>query len=352
MKYNPNDSLLVYEVSENAINIGDYVQSLAAKQFLDQPVQYLSREKLHQYEGSETRLIMNGWFMHEAKNWPPAQAIKPLFVAFHLNSSATELLNTDQSIAYFKTHEPIGCRDKYTVNLLQQHDIKAFFTGCLTLTLGETYHSEQKDGKIYFVDPHMPVKRKSNLQKMGFLLNAIPHFNTIKKITAKKHNGAVTLRNYLNTSMFYKMYHPFFSNEVLQEAEYIHHLYRPEDFSNEKQMFEEAEKLLNKYAKAKLVVTSRIHCALPCLSMGTPVIYTDDLEKSEISSCRLDGLLELFNLLFIGKDKIVGSDMTDNINFVDSQTTISNKTAYQKLKNDLIEILNKNNYLIHKNNPS
>ncbi|MPN27308.1 hypothetical protein SDC9_174739 [bioreactor metagenome] len=238
------------------------------------------------------------------------------------------------------------------MNLLQQHHIKAFFTGCLTLTLGETFHSEEKDGKIYFVDPYMPVHRKSNLQKILLLLKTAPHFKAIKKITAKRYKGEVTFRNYLNTCFFYKIYQTFFSKEILQDAEYIKHIYKPEGFSSENQMFQEAEKLLRKYAKAKLVVTSRIHCALPCLSMETPVIYIDDLEKSEISSCRLDGLLELFNLLFIEKDKIVGSDIADKINFVDSQITISNKTTYRKLKNDLIEILNKNNYFIHKNKPS
>jgi len=32
------------------------------------------------------------------------------------------------------------------------------------------------------------------------------------------------------------------------------------------------ENLLNKYAQAKLVITSRLHCALPCVAYNTPCI--------------------------------------------------------------------------------
>ena len=56
----------------------------------------------------------------------------------------------------------------------------------------------------------------------------------------------------------------------------------------------EIANLLNKYARAKLVITSRIHCALPCLAMGTPVIFINGFD-SFVDSCRFDGIIELFN---------------------------------------------------------
>ena len=59
-----------------------------------------------------------------------------------------------------------------------------------------------------------------------------------------------------------------------------------------------AEDLLHKYAKAKLVITSRIHCALPCLALGTPVIFVNGFD-SFVDSCRFDGILELFNRIDI-----------------------------------------------------
>ena len=40
-----------------------------------------------------------------------------------------------EGIAYLQKHAPIGCRDHYTLQLLQKHQIPAYFSGCLTLSL-------------------------------------------------------------------------------------------------------------------------------------------------------------------------------------------------------------------------
>ena len=37
----------------------------------------------------------------------------------------------------------------------------------------------------------------------------------------------------------------------------------------------DVENLLERYKKAKVVFTSLIHCALPCIAMGTPVVFVD-----------------------------------------------------------------------------
>jgi hypothetical protein len=34
-----------------------------------------------------------------------------------------------------------------------------------------------------------------------------------------------------------------------------------------------AQDLLNMYSNARCVITSRLHCALPCLAFGTPVVF-------------------------------------------------------------------------------
>jgi len=49
-----------------------------------------------------------------------------------------------------------------------------------------------------------------------------------------------------------------------------------------------AQKRLDEYAQAKLVITSRIHCALPCLAFGTPVIFI----HQNLADPRFSGLLE------------------------------------------------------------
>ena len=68
---------------------------------------------------------------------------------------------------------------------------------------------------------------------------------------------------------------------------------KPNTISDEKR-FEIAEDLLRRYARAKFVITSRIHCALPCLALGTPVVFINSFQdKSNLS--RLEGLIDLFN---------------------------------------------------------
>ena len=51
-----------------------------------------------------------------------------------------------------------------------------------------------------------------------------------------------------------------------------------------------ARALLRRYSSAKLVITSRLHCALPCLALGTPVLL---LRQDIQSDPRFDGLREL-----------------------------------------------------------
>ena len=132
----------------SGVNIGDYVQALASSQFLPHIDGFIDRdEDLKDYAGEPCKVIMNGWYMHLPQNWPPSDLIDPLFVAFHLNSGVKEVLLSSQSIAYLKSHQPIGCRDLNTLYLLSKNGVDAYFSGCMTLTLGEKYHSEEKEDK-------------------------------------------------------------------------------------------------------------------------------------------------------------------------------------------------------------
>lgn len=344
---NKTDGLLIYETHNNLINIGDYIQSLAAKQFLNNPIQYVSREKLDEYKGDHLNLIMNGWFLHNPTNWPPSENIHPIFVAFHINSSALEMLSKKDSGEYFKKNEPIGCRDRYTVELLKKEGVQAYFTGCLTLTLGETYSDNNKNNKIYFVDPFIPdVSGLSALCKAWKILINISELKTVKIINSKKRLSGFSLTNLVNTINFVNMYTGLFSVAELESAEYVDHLYLPNQFFSEDEKFKEAERLLKNYAQAGLVITSRIHCALPCLAVETPVLYTDDFDKTEISSCRLDGLLELFTKVQFSGTKMVNSELSGKKVVVDGKVTFKNKNLYKKLKDNLISILVKNGYKI------
>ena len=56
------------------INIGDYIQALAAAQFYPHIDGFIDRdEDLKDYDGEPCKVIMNGWNMHNPENWPPSK---------------------------------------------------------------------------------------------------------------------------------------------------------------------------------------------------------------------------------------------------------------------------------------
>ena len=283
--------------SNHQTNIGDYIQALAAAQFLPSVDGFIDRERLKSYDGEECAVIMNGWFMHHPEQWPPSSKIHPLFLAFHINSLAKDVLLSDDSIAYLKAHEPIGCRDTNTADMLNAKGVNAYFSGCLTLTLGFKFKSSARDGKYYFVDPCFYTK-----WTLGTVLkNAVHyalHFGDINRIARKYPSHKSLLRKGMILTTFYREYRKVFSRRILLDAEYIiqqSDIYNR--YTTDEARLQEAERLVRCYARAKMVVTSRIHCALPCLGLETPVIFTIDENQSEASSCRFGGLTELFNKL-------------------------------------------------------
>lgn len=282
----------------NEINIGDYIQALASSQFLPRVDGFIQREELKDYDGEECKMIMNGWYMHNPEQWPPSKKIHPLYVAVHFNTLAKEKLFSKESINYIKQYEPIGCRDTYTRDLLLEKGINAYFSGCMTLTLGYKYKSDIREDKCYFVDPYF-VTHWNIFSIIYNFMYLLFHWKSINIISNKYPEGKKGLRKKMILTTFYREYKRFFTKDTLLNAEYIcqQSRYYKDNFSSDEERLKEAEKLVEKYAKARLVVTSRIHCALPCLGLETPVIYTEDTNQSEASACRFGGLRELFTIM-------------------------------------------------------
>ena len=320
--------LLTYEpVIGEGINIGDYIQSIAARQFLPAPYLYLNREHLNEYKGDSVKLIMNGWYMHHPENFPPSDTIEPLLVAFHINTLAKEKMLSEKTIEWLKKHEPIGCRDHYTEKLLKEKDVDAYFSGCLTLTLGDIYKRDNPSDNIYFVDPAVYSGKDNPFYIFKVLIFLLCNLRLVRKICSKKFSNN-SFVNIYRSAAFSFQYNKLFPKHVLESAEYINQYYSGKD--SEDFYFKEADILLKKYANAKLVVTSRIHCALPCTGFETPVLYIHEKIQSEISTCRLDGLIDLFNVIFLDKGKF---ENPQNINVNNPEI----KRSYVPLKKALIE---------------
>ena len=241
---------IVYYPKSN--NRGDDIQSYAAS-ILTEGAELCDREKLNLIE-IPTKLLCNGWFMENGANWPPNRKVNPLFLSFHISTKSQKELTSPSSIAYFKKHQPIGCRDTHTLTLLQKHNVTCFLSGCLTLTLPR--YTGQRGDNILFVDV-MRTNYTSSYRK-AIVSRIIPE-------------------------------------RFKEKIEFITHFSKEMKFQTSDERMNEAKLLLDRYKKAKLVFTSLIHCALPCVAMGTPVVFVDAGFNNNVAKRdRFGGVTDLF----------------------------------------------------------
>jgi hypothetical protein len=97
-----------------------------------------------------------------------------------------------------------------------------------------------------------------------------------------------------------------------------------------------AHDFLLKLSSAKLVVTSRIHTALPCLAMGTPVIFINGGFKNKLDNCRFDGLLEFFNRIDVDDKGCGAANFMFSGERINLNTIISNNDKHLKYASSLI----------------
>ena len=120
----------------SALNFGDDVQSAILRRLLPRVDLYLDGCYLKDVKSDQKiKLIIHGRFDSHLRSWPPSPDIEPLFVSFSMGEYSLERLLSEDSIEYFKQHEPIGCRDYYTRDLLKQKGVETYFSGCITFML-------------------------------------------------------------------------------------------------------------------------------------------------------------------------------------------------------------------------
>lgn len=244
----------------NLGNLGDCVQNIAVENLYKKlgiapnDLLHVNRDELPDYNGTKCKLVMQSWFGYTNKTFPLpwSKKIEPIFIGFHISSGnhGREHFITNNVHTAMAEFQPIGCRDRNSRDFLKSFGLDAYFSGCMTLTFDKR-ESEPSDGKIFIVD----VNRKS--------LNKIP--NRIKRCAD-------------------------FS---------ITHLYKFDKYpitENDAQTFEDtAREILNRYKnEAKLVITSRIHVAMPCVAMGIPVIFITDRPYDERFDV-LRGILPIYS---------------------------------------------------------
>lgn len=184
------------------------------------------------HPGREIILIMHGWFLHkvfgQVRAFDLPGHVKPFVISFYLQRG-DDL--TEEAIAFLKAHEPIGCRDWSTTDLLLNQGIAAFFSGCVTTTLGGEIAPERGARELH-VDLAGPSDGAVDLLEQN-----VPHYRT------------------------------------MQFAEGI----------------ETCLSLLSQYQGAARVRTSRLHCALPATAIGAEVAF----EGKDPADRRFEGLIGL-----------------------------------------------------------
>ena len=237
-------------------NIGDYIQSLAALQFLPRncrPI-LVDRDTINLYHGPKIKIIMNGWYRLNDGNKLNSEYIYPVYESIFIYNHWDIDINMIKNLIKY---EPIGCRDLTTLKALNRKGIKAYFSSCLTTTLDIDYKAKnnERNEDIIFVD---------------YRLGDYPEAD----------NFLYSLKAY-NFSKMINITHSFnLSYNHIERLKY-------------------AKELISRYAKAKLVTTTRIHAALPCLALQTPVIFIN----SHYDYYRFPGLYELFNTIGVNYNK-------------------------------------------------
>ena len=267
--------------SYHTTNLGDDIQTLAAVQYLPRVDYWIDRDWVATL-GARTRepvcLIANGWYMHSTAvvwvnrahqvlntrfrgnrrlaawaqrlrtvawkmpyAWPPPANAEALLISMHIADlgRSVETMLSEKSLAYMRGRGAVGCRDEATLARLRAAGLEAYFSGCLTLTLQRP--DVPRGDEIIFVD----VPGVTGIDSRP--LAGMPDEDR-KRVGFETHFTRLIRRG---------------------------------------PRHQVARALLRRYAAAQLVVTSKLHCAMPCLALGTPVLFvTRDPEDP-----RFQGLL-------------------------------------------------------------
>ena len=269
-------------------NVGDEIQSIAARRFLPRVDYYIDRDKVGGWQNSDSdeivKLIANGWYMRDPFMWPPTDAtLKPLLISMHVspnsvgsNSVVPRDLFISSNKEYLVKFGPVGARDKSTMEYFQQNGIDSYFSGCLTLTL-------QADASI----------------DRGDYILAVDIPNDLYKYLSSK-----TDRKIIRMSPYGDFYLP-------EEARFM-----------------VAEYYLYLYQSAHAVVTTRLHTALPSLALETPVLLVKD--GNNYDPARYVGLDELVRSVTV-------EDYLKNYSLFNLDDPGGNPDDYLKIRRSLIE---------------
>lgn len=210
---NPRTAYLTY----SGDNIGDDVQTLALCRILGPPDLFVNRDRFPRYaDAGPIRLLANGFFT--CGPFPPPPNIEVIYLAL----CASSLNGSDPAtLEHLRASAPLGCRDRHTMQWCARRNIPHYFAGCPAILHERTTP----------YDPSGPM----------LMVNLDPAL-------------------------------------LPPGDEPVHALsYRcqPKALPTPEARLEAAQRRLEAYQRARLVITNRMHVAMPCLGMDVPVIMLE-----------------------------------------------------------------------------
>jgi Capsular polysaccharide synthesis protein/Polysaccharide pyruvyl transferase len=230
---------LIAGVKVSTENLGDHVQILAALRLLKRlglaPELLIDRDdEIATAAALDARdqplgILLNGWFKTNPTEWPPHPKLAPVYLGCHIRLFQSPTLVSPEALEHYRRFGPIGCRDRHTLSLLRSHGVDSFLSHCLSLTLPRRLPDPDRQTETFIVSRDRRI------------LDYLP--------------------------------------ATIRSSEFLCHYSGTGNFGTNMQR---AEELLDLYRSgAKLIVTTMLHCALPAIAMGIPVVVFFPLNEGE-----------------------------------------------------------------------
>lgn len=211
-------------------NLGDHIQIHAANTLMqragfamecrvDRDNDLATALQLDDMEGP-VGVLLAGWFKYNSDEWPPSPKLDTKYLGFHIRTSHAPSLLSPAAINHYRRHAPIGCRDRYTEALLLRHNVPAFLSNCISLTLPKRLPSPDEVREVFVVSKDRRI--------LAHLPDSL--------------SCATYVSHYTGSTCFESNY----ASAVEQLASYR--------------------------ARARLIITTMLHCALPAIAMGIPTV--------------------------------------------------------------------------------
>jgi len=259
-------------------NLGDDIQSLAALGFLPKLDVVINRDYPHSF--FTVKAIFNGWYTHEPWQWAIPSTIVPLFISMHIADFAFPILLSRQAVRrVLIRYGPVGTRDFFTLGVLRAYGVPAYFTGCLTLTLGSSYNFLRRRRQDYILVADL-------LEDVSFIRRNAE----VRSASQMLHQTPTSYGSQLPESLkrFFKKVVP---SAVIDNVNYRLQLALARRLDAATRLIRALQRVAE-IAGASLVVTSRLHVALPALAFDVPVVFV----HKNLRDPRFWGLTDFMNV--------------------------------------------------------